>query len=232
MSDQILYVDQHPWIVERRHETLPSAVYPARDEERLCLFFQGPGGELRRSEIPEDFPDDPGGDMLEAVWRYAEVLRPAEHGEMQSETELVMPHLRDLLRLLWRAVRLRCPHCGGKPVVRSWFHLHERCPACGLRLERGEQEDYFLGGILLNLLLAELLFAILFTVLVIVLWPNVPWDGLEYGIAVAMVVAPIACYPISRLLWLALDLAFRPVTPEEMAWHQASERSDAPTSKR
>lgn len=223
MSDQILYIDRHPWIVERQHETVLSAVSPARTEQRLFLFFHGPGGELRRGEIPDDFTDDPSADVLERAWRYAEVVRPAERGEMRSETELVVPRVRDLLRLFWRAVRLRCPYCGGKPVLRSWFVLRERCPACGLRMERGEREDYFLGGILFNLFLAELLFAVLFTGVVVALWPDVPWDGLEYGIAVAMVAAPIALYPVSKLLWLAFDLALRPVTPAEMAWHHENE---------
>jgi uncharacterized protein (DUF983 family) len=46
---------------------------------------------------------------------------------------------RRLVPLLWRAVRLRCPNCGGGKLWRDWFHLRRACPTCGLHLERGEQ---------------------------------------------------------------------------------------------
>src|SRR5690606_17057747 len=45
-------------------------------------------------------------------------------------------------RMFLRALRLRCPHCGGKEVFSSFFVLKRHCPTCGLRLERGEG-DYF-----------------------------------------------------------------------------------------
>ena len=221
MRELFLYIGHDPWVVERRHEMTQLMTHTTQRERRLFLFFKGPHGELRRGEIPEDFPEDPPPDALEAVWRFAEVLQPANQGEMQTETELVLPHLGDSVRLFWRAARLRCPHCGGKPVLRSWFHLRDRCGVCGLRLERGEAEDYYLGGMLLNLVLSELVFAVLFLVLLIALWPNVPWTALEYGIAAAVLVAPFLFYPMSKLLWLAFDIAFRPVTPAEMAWHQS-----------
>jgi hypothetical protein len=55
------------------------------------------------------------------------------------------------------------------------------------------------------------------------MWPNVPWSGLEYVLVGAMIVAPILLYPVSRVMWLAFDLLFRPVTPAEMAWHDKSD---------
>ncbi|HXC26172.1 MAG TPA: DUF983 domain-containing protein [Gemmatimonadaceae bacterium] len=219
MRELFLYIDNIPWVVERRHEMTQLMTRTAHRERRLFLFFQGPHGELRRAEIPEDFPEDPPPAALENVWRFAEVLQPANQGEMQTETELVVPRLGNSVQLLWRAMRLRCPHCGGRPVLRTWFHLHDHCGACGLRLERGEAEDYYLGGVMFNLFLSELVFAVLFVVLVIALWPNVPWTALEYGIATAVLIAPFLFYPMSKLLWLAFDIAFRPVTPAEMAWH-------------
>jgi uncharacterized protein (DUF983 family) len=222
MRELFLYIGHDPWVVERRHEMTQIMTRRSRQERRLFLFFHGPHGELRRAEIPEDFADEPSPETLESVWRFAEVLQAANQGEMQSETELIVPRAGNMLRLLWRAARLRCPHCGGKPVLRSWFHLRERCAVCGLRLERGEEEDYYLGGVMFNLFLSELVFAVLFLVLVIALWPNVPWTALEYIIAAAVLIAPFLFYPMSKLLWLAFDIAFRPVTAAEMAWHQQS----------
>jgi uncharacterized protein (DUF983 family) len=222
MSELILYIDHHAWTVERRHEMTQLMTGRTHRERRLFLFFHGPHGELRRAEIPEDFPEDPASVVLESVWRFSEVLQSGNQGEMSSETELAIPHVRQSARLAWRAMQLRCPHCGGKPVLRTWFHLLDRCPVCGLRLERGEKEDYYLGGMLFNLFLSELVFVVLLIVFIIALWPNVPWNGLEYGIAAAVVIAPFAFYPMSKLLWLAFDIALRPVTPTEMAWHRDS----------
>jgi len=61
-----------------------------------------------------------------------------------------------------------------------------------------------------NLVLAELLFAVVFVVVLVALWPTVPWDGIQVGAPLGMAIAPIALYPVSKLLWLAIDLAFRP----------------------
>jgi uncharacterized protein (DUF983 family) len=228
MRELILYIDHHAWTVERRHEMTQLMTARTQRERHLFLFFHGPHGELRRAEIPEDFPEEPEAVALEKVWRFAEVLQGDSQGEMCSETELVVPHVGESVRLAWRAMRLRCPHCGGRPVLQSWFQLREHCPVCGLRLERGEGEDYYLGGMLFNLFLSELVFVLLLVVFVIALWPKVPWNHLEYGIAAAVIVAPFAFYPMSKLLWLAFDIALRPVTPAEMAWHRDNRLSDIP----
>jgi len=129
------------------------------------------------------------------------------------------------LRLYGRAIRLRCPHCGGGPVLASWFRMRPQCGQCGLRLERGE-EDFFLGSMMFNLILSEGLFALVLIGWIISVWPNVPWDALQYMVVVLMVVAPLVFLPFSRLIWLASDILIRPVTDEEMAWHRES-RADS-----
>ena len=134
--------------------------------------------------------------------------RPA-HDESPPE-ELILPTFRDTLRALWRGLRVRCPRCGGGHILRGWFGLRERCPTCGLRLERGEQEDYYLGGMLLNIILAVVTFAVGFLAAILVMWPNVHWEGLEYVLGGAMIILPIALYPVSRVLWLAIDRVIRP----------------------
>ncbi|HEV2642214.1 MAG TPA: hypothetical protein VGT98_05890 [Candidatus Elarobacter sp.] len=217
-----LYVRGVPWVVDRRHEMAQLMHARAQRERRLFLFFTGPDGELRRSEIAEDFPDEPAAPLLVSVWRNAEVLREGAPGEMESRGELTMPRLRDVARYFARAMVARCPLCGSRPVLRSWFTLRRRCPGCHIRLDRGESEDYFLGGIFFNIVLAELVFAAVLTVWLVAVWPDVPWDRIEYVLAAAMVLAPIVLYPMSRLLWLALDLLLRPPDDREMAWHDAA----------
>ena len=114
-----------------------------------------------------------------------------------------------LIRRLWRAVRLRCPNCGGGRIFRSWTSLRERCPTCGICLERGET-DHFLGAYLFNLVAVELLFAVALVAVLLATWPDPPWTLLEYGGAALMLVGAVLCYPFAKTTWLAVDLSLRP----------------------
>jgi uncharacterized protein (DUF983 family) len=127
-------------------------------------------------------------------------------------------------RLYGRALLLRCPHCGGGPVVASWFRMHARCGRCGIRTERGE-EDFFLGSMMFNIILSEGLFVVLLLTLLLVRWPEVPWDFLQTWAIVLMAVAPFLVFPWTKTLWLASDILIRPVTDEEMAWHRENDAS-------
>jgi uncharacterized protein (DUF983 family) len=128
------------------------------------------------------------------------------------------------MRILARAATLRCPNCGGRPMLRHWLALRERCPRCGLRVERGER-DYFIGSMMFNLVLAELLFAAGFVAILIVTWPEVPWDTLEWVAPLMMIAAPLALFPFSKLVWLAFDVMFRPVTEAELEWHRTTDEN-------
>ena len=219
-----LFVNNRSWVVERKREAADDMRSGRSGEPKLFLFFTAPDGEVRRSDIAEDFPEMPRARLLESVWRYAEIMRAGDPGEMTSRGEIVMPRARDVARDFSRAVLLRCPNCGGRKILKNWFTLKPRCTRCGIRLDRGEADDYFLGGMFFNIVLAEILFAIVLLVVVITMWPNVPWDGVEYSLIIAMVAAPIVLYPVSRLMWLALDLLLRPPDDAEMEWHTAAEK--------
>ena len=67
-----------------------------------------------------------------------------------------------------------------------------------------------------RVLVTEVLFATLLLVAVVVTWPAPPWRLLLWGGAIQMIVTPILFYPFSRALWLAADLVFRPVKPEDL----------------
>jgi hypothetical protein len=94
-------------------------------------------------------------------------------------------------------------------VTRWWVTVRDRCPRCGLRLDRGE-EDYWIGAMLFNLIAAECLFAAGVLVTLLLTWPRPPWDALYWGSIVGVVMVPILTYPITKLVWLAFDLMFRP----------------------
>lgn len=113
-----------------------------------------------------------------------------------------------------RALRLRCPHCGRGRIVESWFRMRERCPVCGIRTARGE-EDLMLGAMVFNIAFAEGLLALVLVGVAVATWPDVPWRFLQFGGPVLMVLAPIAFLPFSRTLWMAFEPVYFPVSAEE-----------------
>jgi hypothetical protein len=93
--------------------------------------------------------------------------------------------------------------------------MRPRCPACGLKVERGE-EGYQVGSYMFNLVAAELVFAAVFVGIVLLTWPSPPWTLLEYGGIALMVIAPFVFFPFSKTLFLAFDLLFRPAAADEL----------------
>jgi uncharacterized protein (DUF983 family) len=121
-------------------------------------------------------------------------------------------------RLVGRALLLRCPHCGGRGLFASFFTLKRHCPSCGLRIERGES-DYFVGAYLFNLIAVELILFFCVCGMVFVTWPDVPWDALTWIAGGLMLAGCFLCYPFAKTTWLAVDLAIRPLTDDELRWH-------------
>lgn len=145
------------------------------------------------------------------------------HEEMDSKSGLELASVRQVLRLTGRALMLHCPNCGGGPVLQHWLKLRVRCGNCGIRLERGEH-DYFMGSLMLNYIITGTLLLVTLAVVLIVMWPDVPWDAFQYGGPVAMIVLPFVLFPFTKLFWLAFDLMLRPMNPEELEWHRTEKR--------
>jgi len=51
---------------------------------------------------------------------------------------------------------------------------------------------------------------------VYVTWPDPPWDLITYVTAFLMLSGCVLCYPFAKTTWLAVDLAIRPLSPEEL----------------
>jgi len=133
----------------------------------------------------------------------------------ESARTLSWPGWRRVFTVLSRAARLRCPNCGGGPVLVHWFKMRTRCGNCALAIERGER-DYFIGSMMFNLAVSELLFAAIFVGTLIFAWPNVPWDTLQWAAPLGIAAAPFVLFPFSKLAWLGFDILLRPVTPDEL----------------
>jgi uncharacterized protein (DUF983 family) len=123
--------------------------------------------------------------------------------------------MRRLVTMVGRALLLRCPNCGSRGLLKHCLRMNERCPACGLLVER-EGNDYLSGSVMFNLVLAELIFAFVLVVYLLIAWPDVNWDMLEIAAPLGMAVAPFVLFPFSKLLWLAVDLALRPAHASEL----------------
>lgn len=110
-------------------------------------------------------------------------------------------------RWFLRAIRSRCPLCGRAwPRPAAW-RLAAQCPHCDLFLERREH-DSFLGGYTIHLMTT-----LLFTVAVVVVnagLPRVPGAVRDGVMFLAIAAFAVAFHPISKLLWLAVDMQFRP----------------------
>ena len=87
------------------------------------------------------------------AWIEARLPGPTRAGRDTELASIVV------MKPLIRALRLRCPHCGGRPIFVTWSRLLPNCPVCGLGFERGEQ-GYWLGAYFFNLMAVETVFSI------------------------------------------------------------------------
>jgi len=84
------------------------------------------------------------------------------------------------------------------------------CGGCGLRFER--EQGYWVGAMTLNTAVVVAFFLVAFGLGVALTWPDVPW-GWVLGLTVGLnLVVPVLFYPVSKTLWIALDLSFRRAT--------------------
>ncbi len=129
-----------------------------------------------------------------------------------SADSLPLPRARTLFA---RALRLRCPICGGRPILLSWFTVAPSCPSCGLHLDRDEP-GYWVGSYTVNLFLTEGVLAVALVAGIALTWPTVPWTAITVVCAALAIGFPVAAFPHSKLLYLAIDLAFRPAEPDDL----------------
>ena len=126
-----------------------------------------------------------------------------------------MPSLGRALKLMLRAFAGRCPHCGDGWVLSGFNTVRHRCAGCGLRFCRSD-DDYFSGAMFFGLMIGETLAVLGIVAVLWLTWPNVPWDLLQYGGTAVLLVVLIAVYPLSKVVWLGVDVLVRPVTQSEL----------------
>lgn len=86
--------------------------------------------------------------------------------------------------------------------------MAEQCPDCRLHFER--DEGYWVGAMIVNTAFAIVVFLAIVVGGAAVTWPDVPWNLLLISSIAATIIVPIALYPISKTVWVAMDLMVRP----------------------
>lgn len=109
---------------------------------------------------------------------------------------------------LGRGLTGACANCGGRGIFRG-LGLKDDCPTCGHHFER--EQGYWLGSITINTGVTFFLFGLIFLTVAVATWPDVPWTGVWIGLIIFMGLFPIAFHPISKAIWVGLDLSFRPI---------------------
>lgn len=113
--------------------------------------------------------------------------------------------------MLWRGLTKRCPFCGGRGIFDSWLHMKAACPSC--KHHFNQEEGFYIGAYAFNFAITEglVLLSLIPYVVLSSMNPDVERPVLPFVIAgvLATIVGPIIFYPISRTLWVALDLTVR-----------------------
>ncbi len=115
--------------------------------------------------------------------------------------------------MLARSARRRCPRCGTPGAFESWSTLREWCPACGFAFER--ESGYWVGAMIINTTVTFGLFIVVMVGWAVATWPDVPWTALLVTGLALMLVVPIAFYPWSKSFWMAIELSYHQLEPEE-----------------
>lgn len=122
-----------------------------------------------------------------------------------------LPHTTGLLLL--RGLTRRCAVCGTSRCFKNYFEMEERCPRCNFPSDRSEGQRA--GALGMNTIVS---FGVLFVIVaggLVLTYPEFdnPWL-LPFALGVT-IVFPILFYPFSRTIWNSVDLAMRPLEPDD-----------------
>lgn len=123
---------------------------------------------------------------------------------------------RDILK---RGLSCSCPNCGQAKLFRSLVRIHHNCPACGMRLERGD--GYFLGPLCINYGIVALVYVLPLLLIGVLGW--LPLNiALAFGLGGALLL-PIFLYRYSWSWWLMI---YYTCLPEELHANRSSDCDD------
>ena len=134
----------------------------------------------------------------------------------QSENDL--PSTGKMIR---RSLLRQCPRCANRRAwFTSWFRQSDRCVGCGIKRTR-ETNGHELGSMTVASVVSIVLIMVAMGVAIALTAPDVPVLTLYIVLASAALVFPVLTWPVTHTLWMAIDLAARPMDAEEIAEAQA-----------
>lgn len=108
--------------------------------------------------------------------------------------------------LIGRALRLRCPRCGGDRMFRGVFSMNERCSKCNLKYERAP--GYFLGSTYMSYALTACIVVPAYVGLRF--FANFTNAQIKWPLFAFVVMFPLLMFRYARALWLAFDCRWDP----------------------
>ncbi|MFM1752905.1 MAG: hypothetical protein RL119_1867 [Actinomycetota bacterium] len=113
------------------------------------------------------------------------------------------------------AIQRRCPRCGDRRAwFETWFRQGERCRGCGVSRTRNI-EGHELGSMTVALVVNIGLIVVALALAIVLTVPDVPVLTLYLVLASTAVIIPIVTWPLTHTVWMAIDLRFRPLEPDE-----------------
>ena len=134
-------------------------------------------------------------------------------GPTLSTLDVVKDPSVTFFTMLGRAVVRRCPRCGAGGAFASWAALNEYCTTCGFKFER--EPGYWVGALIINMAVALFVFLVTLVGGIALTWPDPPWNVLSALTIGVMLVVPIAFYPWSKSIWMAIELSYHKLEEKE-----------------
>ena len=116
-------------------------------------------------------------------------------------------------RLVGRGLRRRCPLCGSGGCFRTFFEVRARCPTCNFPLRR--DEGHWIGAIGMNTVVSFGLLLITLAVGIALTWQDRRAAPIFVSAFAVALVVPVVFFGPSQTLWSAIDLAMRPLDPND-----------------
>ncbi len=122
----------------------------------------------------------------------------------KTTSEQDPPSSRSLGTIIPRALKLRCPRCGGGRLFHGYFRMFPGCPNCKLRYERAP--GYFLGSTYINYGLTTFLVSVVYVLAVFV--GGFTNEQVVFPLLVFVILFPLIFFRLARSLWLGMDCYF------------------------
>jgi uncharacterized protein (DUF983 family) len=123
------------------------------------------------------------------------------------------PKAVGVTRMLVRGLVRRCPLCGSGGCFASFFTVRDRCPRCNFPLRR--EEGHWIGALGINTVVTLGLLIVTMAVAFALTWEERRALPIFVSCFVVAGLTPILFFGSSQTLWSAIDLAMRPLEPDD-----------------